>query len=210
MIPASSTRVPPDHRRGASALGEGIGGADCVGRILPAAGLRHQSSFDPGARLVLGQRHADHPGRGDEHLVHAAAQSRAHLRLDRLDRLTPAPAGEGVGIARIDDQRPRAALLHRLAPQFDLGRGTGALGEDARDAGALGQLGKGQVAAVPRLVLRTRNAQRDARDGGQFREGASEGRAWISMASASRRGRRRRKSANQVDETRAIPYLCLR
>ena len=46
---------------------------------------------------------------------------RGNLCHDRLDRLAPAVAGEGVGIARVDDQRPRAALRGVLPAELDFG-----------------------------------------------------------------------------------------
>ena len=93
---------------------------------------------------------------------------------DLFDRLAPAIAGEGIGIARIDDQRPRAALLHIGAAQFDLGRAADVAREDARNGGVFVQLDIGQIAAVPFLVSRAGNAGRCAGNRGQGGEGRGE------------------------------------
>jgi hypothetical protein len=51
--------------------------------------FRRQRGATP-ARLVQRQRHADHPGGGDEHLFRIAAEVRGHLAHDLLHRLAPA------------------------------------------------------------------------------------------------------------------------
>src|SRR3546814_2859335 len=44
-------------------------------------------------------------GRADEHFTRIAAEMARDLRRDLLDRFAPAIAGEGVAVARVDDQR---------------------------------------------------------------------------------------------------------
>src|SRR3546814_16591975 len=89
---------------------------------LPRAGRGGQRGGDALARLVLGQRDADHPGRADEYLARRAAEMLRDLRPARLDRLASAIAGEGVAVARLDDNRAAAAALPLPAAQFHPGR----------------------------------------------------------------------------------------
>src|SRR3546814_19584885 len=71
--------------------------------------------------------------------------------------------------------RSRAAL-HLLAAEFDLGRAADIAREHARDRRAGRQLDIGEVAAVPFLVARARDAERDPGDGRKGGEGrGSEG-----------------------------------
>ena len=198
MIPASVTVRAADHRGRHARLGKSVGGADRCGGFLPAR-IRATASFeqplDAVPRLVLGQRHADHAGRGDEHLARLAAEMLRDLGHDLLDRLAPAIAGEGVRVAGVDHQRARPA-----EPQPARGparpRSSGhVLREHARDRGALGELDIGQVAAVPFLVPRARHAQRHAVDRGNRGKGRASGERSRSMAAASNPPQPSRKRA---------------
>src|SRR3546814_2364500 len=80
-------------------------------------------------------------------------------------------AGEGVAVTGIDDQRAARAALHLLAAEFDLGRAADIAREHARDRRAGRQLDIGEVAAVPFLVARARDAERDPGDGRKGGEG---------------------------------------
>src|SRR3546814_3424544 len=89
---------------------------------------------------------SDLPGGGDEHVGGLAAEVRGGTRGDRLHRRPPAIAGEGVRIARIDDQRARRTECQRGAAPFDLGRGAFALRQHARDMGSGIERHEGEVA----------------------------------------------------------------
>ncbi len=113
---------PADHGAGRCALGKGVGRPDRLGGGLPAAGLGHERGGETLARLVLGQRHADDAGRAHKHLARRAAKMRRRLVHDLLDGLAPAIAGEGIGVAGVDDERARLAARDALAADLDLGR----------------------------------------------------------------------------------------
>jgi hypothetical protein len=93
---ASVNRLAIHHRAGERALGEGIRGGDGVGSRFPAAFRRIERSLQSRFGLVLGQRHADHAGGGNEYFAFRTAQMRRHLPGDGLHRFAPAKAGEGV------------------------------------------------------------------------------------------------------------------
>ena len=143
----------------------------CCAASSHEQGGASSSAASSRARLVLGQRHADHPGGGDEHLIPRAAQGRGDLRHDRLHRLAPAITGEGVGIAGVDDQRPGAALPHVLAAQFNFGGAADVAGEHPCHRRALGQFDIGQVAAAPVLVAGARDARVTPAIGGSAGKG---------------------------------------
>ena len=105
---------------------------------------------------------------------------RSDLIDDLLDRLASAIAGEGVRIARIDDQRAGAAVRDALAAHFDLGRTADILRRHARDDGTRRQFDIGEVAAVPILVVRARDTARHPGDFGQGGEGSGRERRAIS------------------------------
>ena len=96
------------------------------------------------------------------------------LRHDRLDRIAPAIAGEGVGIAGVDHQRPGLAEADLLTAQFDLARTAYVLGEHSGDRGPFCEFDIGQVAAAPVLVPGTRDVRRDAGNLRDGREGLGE------------------------------------
>ena len=99
------------------------------------------------------QRLADNPCRGDEHFV-GLATDRFDSVFDRdVDRLASAFAGKGVGIAGVDDDGPRAALLEVLAADENRRRSGLRLGQDAGDRGALVQHGEQKIG--PPLVANT-------------------------------------------------------
>jgi hypothetical protein len=93
---------------------------------------------------------------------------------DRLDRLAPAIAGEGIGIARIDDERAGHALRHVLAAQFDLGRAADIAGEDPGHRRAFIEFHIRQVAAAPVLVSGAGHARGDPGNRGEGGEGRGE------------------------------------
>src|SRR3546814_13561564 len=71
------------------------------------------------------------------------------LRRDLLDRFAPAIAGEGVAVARVDDQRATLAALDLFAAELDFGRSADVAPEDTRDGRARRALDIGEVAGVP-------------------------------------------------------------
>ena len=99
---------------------------------------------------------------------------RSHLIHDLLHRLAPAIAGEGVGIASIDDERAGEALADIRAPQLHLGGAADVAGEHARHAGALCQFNIGDIAAAPVFIPGARDAGRDPGDGRKGGEGRGE------------------------------------
>jgi len=68
-----------DHSGGDSTFRESIGRGDGHRGVFPRARLRRQRQGDAFARLVLGQRHTDHAGRGYENLLPGAAKMGRHL-----------------------------------------------------------------------------------------------------------------------------------
>ena len=83
------------------------------------------------------ERLADHAGRSHEDLARPAVDRLRDGVGDDLHRLDPLVAGEGVGVARVDDQRPRLAPLELLAAPVDRGRRALRPGEHAGDLGGL-------------------------------------------------------------------------
>ena len=159
-----------DHRGRHRALGEGIGGHDRCGSILPAARCGRERGVEPRFRLVDRQRHADHAGRGHENVRRLAPEMRRRPRRDRLDRRPPTRSGERVGISRIHDQRPRLTKRQRRTAPLHLGRRAFAGRQHARHHRPRIERHERQVAPVPRLVLRACDMQRDSidrRDGGE-------------------------------------------
>ena len=76
-----------------------------------------------GGDALIGQGLADDAGGGEKDLLPGAAQRRGGGRDAAAHRGLPQPAGEGIGIAGIDQDRPRPAALQRLAAPVDGGRG---------------------------------------------------------------------------------------
>ena len=104
-MPQMVTVVLPSFAVGGRALGKGVGGHDGPGRGFPGSGsgggneaVHH--AFEGGGI----ERFADDAGRGEEHLRRPAA---GRFRRDvggQLGRFAAAAAGEGIGIAGIDDE----------------------------------------------------------------------------------------------------------
>jgi hypothetical protein len=95
-----------------------------------------QKSADHRLRV---ERHADDPGRGDRHLIglHARGHRAGALHLGRV--VEPAPAGRGVGVARVgDDGADRAEVAALLGHQHRRGQHAGA--GEARGARRLGRV----------------------------------------------------------------------
>src|SRR5439155_675155 len=115
-------------------LREGVGGHDGAGRRRPAIGRgAGRQLVELGADALVGQRLADHPGRGDEDLAAAAAEAlgeRGGAALGRGPALAP---GEGVGIAGIDQDGPRPAAGEMGTAELDRCRRGERAGEDAGD-----------------------------------------------------------------------------
>jgi hypothetical protein len=150
MIAAISIRLPPTIAEAVAPLAY-----VSVVPIVRAASSHEQgcavSAARPGAALSLGSGTPITPV--EETNTSLGSQPRcARPGHDLLDRLAPAIAGEGVAIAGVDHQRPRAAEPDLLAAQLDFGRAADVLGEHAGHRRAFGQLDIGQVAAVPFLV----------------------------------------------------------
>ena len=79
------------------------------------------------------ERLADHAGRSEKNLVSRAAGGRRTCLAGHRGGFAASSAGEGVGVARIDDQEPRLAAGEVLPAEIDRsGRAFGAR-EDARD-----------------------------------------------------------------------------
>ena len=119
-------------------LREGVGGHDGARGRVPGVGLRLAGELAEQMRELAGvQRLADHAGRGDEHLARRAADGGGGGIGGDHHRLEAFLAGEGVGIAGIDDERARLALaqtdgapitgaervLERVSTPGDLGAG---------------------------------------------------------------------------------------
>ena len=85
------------------------------------------------------QRLADNPCRGDEHFVRLAADGFDSMFDCDVDGLTTAFTGEGIGIAGVDDESPRAALLQVLAANENRRRRGLRLRQDSRNRGSLVQ-----------------------------------------------------------------------
>ena len=147
-----------DDRSGCGALGKGVGRADRVGGVLPAARRGEHGRGNPGFGFVERQGHPDHPGRADEYLFLRAVQLLRDPGHDRLDRRAPAVAGKGVGIARVDHQRACAALHHIGAAQLYLGRAADVAGEHPCHCRAWSERNIGQITPPPILVTRARNS----------------------------------------------------
>ena len=80
------------------------------------------------------ERLADHAGRGEEHFVGPAADRRRRPPRRSPRRRAALHAGEGVGVAGIDDERPRLAARRACARSpLDRRGGAARRGEDAGD-----------------------------------------------------------------------------
>src|SRR3546814_3361386 len=77
-------------------LREGVGRHDRGSRLFPAARWRGKSGIQSSLRLVDGQRHANHAGRGNKHIRRLATEMPRNPRRDSLDSRAPAIAGEGI------------------------------------------------------------------------------------------------------------------
>ena len=111
-MPLIVTRGPPELRCDCGGLGEGVGRHDRPRRLGPAH--RAQRATRPGSALMSGrwiERFADHAGRGLEDLGRRWRRRALPRRsATAIDGLHAGLAGEGIGIAGIDDERPRLAL----------------------------------------------------------------------------------------------------
>ena len=108
-----------------------------LGGVLPAAGRRagHQAFHHAVERLGL-ERLADHAGRGEEDVARLAAD-RLGGEVRREGRgVASGLAGERVGVAGIDHQRPRLAGLEPGAAPVDRRGRAFRAGQHARDGGA--------------------------------------------------------------------------
>ncbi len=127
-----------ERREGGGDLGIGVGGHDRLGGVhqpvLPRSGGK--LGKDVGDPCPV-ERLADHAGRGHEHFTRQAADRLGRGVGDERDGLDPLLAGEGVGVAGIDDQRPRLAARELLAAPVDRRGRALRPGEHAGDLGRL-------------------------------------------------------------------------
>ena len=123
-MPLITTSLFPELDAGGRDLRIGVGGHDRLGggeeRVLARVGdQRVDDTRD--ARGV--ERLADNAGRGHEDFVWRCADRLGGGLGDIGDRGCADPAGEGVGVARIDDQRARFASAQMLTAPVDRRRG---------------------------------------------------------------------------------------
>ena len=130
-------------------LGEGVGGHDRARGGVPGVGLGLAGELAEQVGELAGvERLADDAGRGNEHLAGRAADRRRR-RIGRYDdRFHALLAGEGVGIAGVDDERPRFALAQADGAPVDGSRARLGAGQHAGDFGAGRQHGEQQVGAA--------------------------------------------------------------
>ncbi len=101
-------------------LGERVRGHDRARGLRPAVPCRLRRHFCHHApKFGCLQRLADHPRRGDEHLLRRAARRVRRVLCRRLHGIAPAPAGEGIGVAGVHDKRPGLAMLELRAAPID-------------------------------------------------------------------------------------------
>ena len=127
--PMIVTGTPPSSTRATAPLGK-VSVVMIARAARSAASAASPSRSPPSAATIRSavQRLADHPGRGDEDVPDRHARAPRPRRADRrLDRRAPGVAGEGVGVAGVDEDgeaaRPRAA--GRSAASFSSHQSTG-------------------------------------------------------------------------------------
>ena len=130
-------------------LGEGVGRHDRARCCVPGVGLGLAGELAEQVGELAGvERLADDAGRGNEHLAGWAADRRCR-RIGRYDhRFHALLAGEGVGVAGVDDERPRFALAQAEGAPVDGRRARLGAGQNAGDFGAWRQHGEQQVGAA--------------------------------------------------------------
>ncbi len=169
-IPATWTVLPPTIALAADPLAK-----VSVVPIVSAAASHEQgpavsAASTPARALSLGSGTPITPVELTKTSLASQPEMAGDLLHDLLDRLAPAIAGEGVAVAGVDDQRTALAALHLLAAEFDFGRAADIAREHAGDRGAGGELDIGEVAAIPILVMRARDAARHPGDFGEGRK----------------------------------------
>lgn len=118
-------RGVPDLHLAAKGLGVGVGGHDRPGRILPASGASpFCKAIDDTFELVRRQRFADDAGGGEIHLARRAPHGGRDQPGRKLRRFPALPAGEGICIAGVDEQRPCAPSRKIVPAPVDGCRGT--------------------------------------------------------------------------------------
>ena len=149
-------RPAADLRRRRGALGEGVGGHDGARRPVPTAGCKRPRQpwklLDDSAFRRQGL--ADHAGGGNEHLAFRASKRGGSGRYRVLHCGLAEAAGEGVGIARIHHDGPRAPVRQRLPAPVNRGGCGQRAGQRASDCRAGRKLDQQQV--VTPLVADTR------------------------------------------------------
>ena len=103
---------------------------------------------------------------------------------DGLNRLIARRPGEGIGIARIHQNRPtagRGLSLQLVLTVAHGGRSRGRRGEDARDRRSGGNFGQHHVGAVLVFDARLCRGKADAINGGQFGKFGRQGRGQRSL-----------------------------
>ena len=105
-----------DGRLARRSLGEGVGGHDGARRCRPV-GVSEVVAypFQVADDVVGRQGFADDPGRRDKNGIRLARQQIRRGLDGQANRLDSGTAGEGVGVAGIDDERPSAAAGEGVA-----------------------------------------------------------------------------------------------
>ena len=124
----------PQLDAGGRDLRIGVGGHDRLGggeeRVLARVGDERVDNSRDAAAV---ERLADNAGRGHEDFAWGRADRLGGGLGDMGDRSCADAAGEGVGVAGIDDQRARLAAVQMLTAPVDGRRGALRAGEHARD-----------------------------------------------------------------------------
>ena len=170
-MPLMVTGTPSISACARGELGIGVGGHDGARRI--ADPVRLGSLGKPGqeaSEFARVERLADHPGRGEIDVCLEAIGGFGGGFRRELHRFAATLAGEGIGIAGIDHQRARHAMLKPRAAPFDRGRRGLRPREHAGDRGARLEQRKQQIGAAG--IADTRRASREAHpvNGGKARQ----------------------------------------
>ena len=148
-----------DRRLGRRDLGKRVRGHDRLRGAKEAIGrgFAHQRLEHAGKLLGI-ERFTDDARRGDENLARAQARGRGGEVRGAFHRFGAGLAGEGVGIAGIDDERAGLAAAELCAAPIDRRRRAFGFGEDARDLRALIEQREHHIGAA--LVADARRAGR--------------------------------------------------
>ncbi len=193
-MPLMVTVAPPSCDLARGALGVGVGGHD---RRAPRRARRRAPPvprYRPAPRRTCAGSSGSPitPVEARNTSLRPAADDLGHHARRQPRRFAPALAGEGVGIAGIDQQRPRLARGKRRLAPLDRRRRAFRPGEDAGDLGALVEEHEQHVAAVAVLDAGLGRGKAHPADRRQRRKGR-------------RRQRRNRAHAAPVRTGRLLP-----